>query len=161
MTIYVSTGKRKVRVPAVKGFSLAQAISTLADADLKANPVAIFNPATTNTVIAQDPAAGKNVVTGTIVRINYSKGLKPVAVPNVVGQTFAAASKRLAAAGFTVTRTDIDSLKPKEQVVAQDPVAGTETQRRARRSLCPSPRDRRSRRSPTSPARTRPTPRRS
>jgi serine/threonine protein kinase/beta-lactam-binding protein with PASTA domain len=125
VTIFVSTGKKKVRVPAVKGFTLAQAVSTLADAGLKSNPVSIYNPATPNTVIAQDPPAGKNVVTDTVVRINISQGLKPIAVPSVVGQTFAAASTALTKAGFIVTRTDIDSLKPKGQVVDQSPAAGT------------------------------------
>jgi eukaryotic-like serine/threonine-protein kinase len=124
--IYVSTGKPKVKVPWVKGFTLASAISTLADANLKANPVPIYSPETLNTVIAQAPRAGANVVTGTTIRINVSRGLKPIVVPNVVGDPFPNAVSALKGAGFVATRNDIDSEAPKGQVVAQDPLAGAQ-----------------------------------
>ena len=94
VTIHVSTGKRRVTVPAVTGYQLAAAVSMLANAGLTANSVPIYNPAPTNTVIAQAPKHGTNVVVGTKVRINYSRGLKPIPVPEgVVGQTLSAASK--------------------------------------------------------------------
>ena len=126
VTLNISTGKRRINVPAVKGFTLAQAVSTLADAALKANPVSIYSTAPANSVTAQDPRAGKSVVTGTTVRINISKGLKPIPLTNLVGQTFATASSQLQKAGFIVSRSDIDSQKPTGQVVAQDPVSGTQ-----------------------------------
>src|SRR5581483_2239260 len=78
-----------------------------------------------NTVIAQAPKAGKDVVVGSVVRINVSRGPKPVSVPNVVGDPVANAESALRGAGFSVTQSAIDSDAPKGQVVAQDPVAGT------------------------------------
>jgi serine/threonine-protein kinase len=126
VTLHVSSGKPRVSVPAVTGYSLTEAVSTLTNLGLKANSVAIYNPAPTNTVIAQAPKHGTNVVVGTKVRINYSRGLKPVGVPGVVGDTYEAAQKALAGVGLSATQTDVDSLKPKDQVVAQDPLAGTQ-----------------------------------
>ncbi len=125
VTIYISTGKRRVTVPAVTGYQLAAAVSMLANAGLTANSVPIYNPAPTNTVIAQAPKHGTNVVVGTKVRINYSRGLKPIPVPSVVGETLASASKNLSTVGLRVTSTEIDSLQPKGQVVAENPIAGT------------------------------------
>jgi eukaryotic-like serine/threonine-protein kinase len=126
VTIYVSTGLPKVKVPAVKGFSLTQAISTLADADLKANPVGYYSVAPINTVLAQDPKQGQVVVTGSTVRINISKGPKPVAVPSVVGQPYANAASALQSAGFRVVRSDVDGDAPQGQVVREDPVPGAQ-----------------------------------
>ena len=61
------------------------------------------------TVTAQSPAAGTVVVEGTQVRINVSKGPKPVTVPNVVGLPYDQAASELQRAGFGVSRIDVDS----------------------------------------------------
>ena len=114
------------RNPAVKGFTLTQAISLLADAGLKANPVPIYSAESPNTVLAQQPKAGANVLAGSKIRINFSRGPKPVSVPNVVGDPFPNAVSALRGAGFVITRNDIDSEAPKGQVVAQDPLAGAQ-----------------------------------
>jgi beta-lactam-binding protein with PASTA domain len=126
VTIYISSGKPTVRVPAVRGFTLTQALSMLADANLRSKPVQIYSAEADNTVIAQAPRAGKNVVVGSVVRINVSRGPKPVSVPNVVGDPVANAESALKGAGFSVTQMSIDSDAPKGQVVAQDPVAGAQ-----------------------------------
>ncbi|MBV8080456.1 MAG: Stk1 family PASTA domain-containing Ser/Thr kinase [Actinobacteria bacterium] len=125
VTITVSTGKPKVSVPAVKGFTLTQAISTLANAQLRSKPVAVYSLLPANTITGQAPKAGAMVVTGTVVHVNYSRGPQPISVPNVVGDPFANAVSALQGAGFVVARTDIDSQQPKGQVVAQDPIAGS------------------------------------
>jgi beta-lactam-binding protein with PASTA domain len=129
VTILVSTGKEKVQVPAVKGFTLAQAFSMLADARLKANPVFLYSDATPNSVTGQDPKAGKEVLVGTSVRINISRGLQPLSVPNVVGQPYANAEKALKSGGFAVTRSDVEADQPLGQVVGQDPAAGLQAPR--------------------------------
>src|SRR5207237_5095884 len=56
-------------------------------------------------VISQDPGDGLTVDVGTAMNFVVSSGRPPVAVPNVVGQTQAAAAASLTGAGCTVTVT--------------------------------------------------------
>jgi eukaryotic-like serine/threonine-protein kinase len=126
VTIFVSTGKPQVTVPDVKGHALTDAVASLAGAGLKANIVYIHSPAPESTVTAQNPAAGDRVLRGSSVRINVSKGPKPIPVPNVVGQPYANAAGALQGAGFSVHRFDVESDAPKDQVVSMDPQQGTQ-----------------------------------
>jgi serine/threonine-protein kinase len=125
VTIYVSNGKPRTTVPDVVNHQYADAVSAIADAGLSAKIVFIYSSQPENTVTAQVPAAGDRVLKGSKVRINVSRGAKPVQVPDVVGQPYANAAGALKGAGFGVTRVDIESDQPKGQVVAEDPVAGT------------------------------------
>jgi serine/threonine-protein kinase len=131
VTIYVSTGKPKVSVPSVTGMTVELATSTLKNAGLDSNPVEINSGKDAGTVTAQSPAGGTTVVKGTTVRINVSKGPQLVQVPNVVGQLYLNARGALQGAGFAVVRSDVDSLEPKGQVIAQDPGAGASTEKGA------------------------------
>jgi serine/threonine-protein kinase len=128
VTIHVSQGKRKVDVPNVKGLGVAEAVARLKDAGLEANPVEVFSSEPEGTVIAQDPGAGKSVVEGTSVRINVSQGARPIAVPNVVGQSFDAAKAALEGEGFVVKRTDQNSNIQPNTVIDTKPAPGTELQ---------------------------------
>jgi beta-lactam-binding protein with PASTA domain/predicted Ser/Thr protein kinase len=119
--ITVSTGKPKVMVPSVLGKSEADAVSTLTNAGLEANVFSVHSNKPPNTVTGQDPQPGTQVVKGSRVRINISSGPAPVSVPNVVGLQYDAAAAQLQNAGFGVRRTDVESDKPKGQVVAQEP----------------------------------------
>ncbi len=125
VTIWVSSGKPRSVVPNVKGHPLTDAIAQLASVGLKPNIVYIFSDAQENTVIGQNPAASDRVLRGSKVRINVSRGPKPVAVPDVVGQPYANAAGALKGAGFAVTRADVESDEPDGRVVAEDPPAGT------------------------------------
>jgi eukaryotic-like serine/threonine-protein kinase len=122
--IFVSLGPPKVNVPDVRGKSRDDAISTLAERDLKANPVEVFNEAEEGTVVAQHPVPGQRVRKGSTVRINISQGRRPVSVPSVVGQPYESALSQLQAAGFAVARRDVDDDDPRGIVVAQDPAGG-------------------------------------
>jgi serine/threonine-protein kinase len=55
------------------------------------------------------------------VRINYSIGPKPIAVPPVVGLDYSTALQQLQAAGFAVGRTAVESDLPAGIVVSQVP----------------------------------------
>ena len=122
VVIFVSTGKQKVTVPDVRGKSVNDAVTALADAGLRANTVEIHSSETPGTVIAQDPAANARVVKGTRVRINVSQGLAPVAVPPVVGQPLDQAIPLLEGAGFKVGPPRyVDSEQAKDTVLSQDP----------------------------------------
>jgi serine/threonine-protein kinase len=72
-------------------------------------------------VTAQSPKGGTVVIEGSTVRINVSKGPKPVAVPSVVGLLYDQAASQLQGAGFAVARRDVEDNQPKDVVVDQDP----------------------------------------
>jgi beta-lactam-binding protein with PASTA domain len=126
VTILVSTGKKSVTVPDVVGSQVTDAVATLTRAGLVAKSVGVASDKPSGTVTAQDPASGTSLVEGATVRINYSTGPKPVAVPAVVGLDYSAALQQLQAAGFAVARTDVESSQPAGVVVSQVP-AGSST----------------------------------
>jgi beta-lactam-binding protein with PASTA domain/predicted Ser/Thr protein kinase len=126
VTIRVSLGPPKTTVPEVVGQRRDEAVAALANADLKANVVPINSLESVDTVLAQAPKAGTELVKGSTVRINVSKGPKPIAVPNVVGSPFESAQSTLQGVGFAVAREDVESAEPAGTVVGQDPAAGTQ-----------------------------------
>jgi beta-lactam-binding protein with PASTA domain len=122
--IYVSTGPPKVDVPDVRGESRDSAIAKLTQAGLDYNPVEVFSSEEPGKVIAQFPEPGTRVKKGSRVRINISRGVKPVTVPNVVGQPYDNAAGQLQAAHFAVARKDVESSQPKGVVIDQKPRGG-------------------------------------
>jgi eukaryotic-like serine/threonine-protein kinase len=125
VTIFVSSGKPMTTVPDVRGKSRDEAAAMLARAGLEPNVQEIPSSREINTVIAQDPAPGEQVVRGSRVRINVSKGPAQVPVPPVVGKPFEQASSELQGRNFAVARRDADSNEPAGTVLAQDPPANT------------------------------------
>src|SRR5207244_1980265 len=113
------------KVPDMVGKQSTDAVAALSDAGLKADVHQIASDKPAGQVIAQDPPAGVELVEGSKVRINVSKGAAPVSVPSVVGQSADSANSTLQAAGFTVAAVDVDSQQAKGVVVNQDPAAGT------------------------------------
>jgi serine/threonine-protein kinase len=77
-------------------------------------------------VTAQAPTPGTKLVSGAEVRINVSKGPKPIGVPSVIGLLYDTAASQLQAAGFAVARVDVDNDQPAGVVVDQVP-AGNST----------------------------------
>ena len=126
VTIVVSSGKRKVRVPTLVGRGRDEAVALLSDADLQANVVEVNSPQEPGRVLATSPTAGETVVEGTTVRINVSKGPRPVSVPNVIGLPYASAESQLQGVGFAVARDNVESDEPRDTVVGQIPGAGSD-----------------------------------
>jgi eukaryotic-like serine/threonine-protein kinase len=124
VTIFVSTGAAKVRVPDVRGDNSTDAAAAIASVGLKPDVHEIYSARDPGTVVAQAPKPGVKVVKGSKVRINVSKGPAPVEVPQVVGLPYAQASSELQAKGFKVDRVDQDSNQPADSVLAQDPQPG-------------------------------------
>ena len=129
VTIVVSSGKPKVTVPDVVGDDRDDAVVALRDAGLEPNVVEINSGREAGTVLATAPKAGDVVVEGTQVRVNVSKGPRPIAVPNVVGQPYESAASTLFGAGFAVVRSDVEDEAAEGIVVAQEP-AGNSLQTR-------------------------------
>jgi serine/threonine-protein kinase len=126
VTLTVSTGVAQVKVPNVVGQDVNQAVAALASLGLNPNIARVFSTAQTDTVTAQQPHAGDSVPKGSNVRINVSRGAKPVQVPDVTGQPFANAKSALQGQGFSVSRVDVQSDQyPQGVVVASDPPAGS------------------------------------
>jgi serine/threonine-protein kinase len=125
VTIYSSAGPPQVTVPNVTGESIEDAVQRLADAKLKWKITHVDSDEDVGTVVEQSPTEGASVDQGSKVTLKVSKGPQPVAVPNVVGHTFATANSELQAAGFAVARHNIASDQPADTVVSTDPPPGT------------------------------------
>jgi serine/threonine-protein kinase len=123
--IDVSSGKPQVTIPSVVGQTVEDAVAELTRAGLDAQVVEVNSDREEGTVTGQNPGAGTVVVEGTQVRINVSKGPRPVEVPNVVGNPYDQAVSVLQRAGFGVTRVDVASDQTAGIVVDQDPAGGT------------------------------------
>jgi serine/threonine-protein kinase len=124
--IDVSSGKPEVQIPSVVGQTQTDAVAELTRAGLDVQVVEVNSDRDQGTVTAQSPAAGLTVVEGTRVRINVSKGPKPVTVPSVVGLPYDQAASELQSAGFEVSRIDQDSDQAAGIVTEQTPSGGSE-----------------------------------
>ena len=127
--IDVSSGKPQVTVPSVVGESLQNAVAELTHAGLDAQVVEVNSDKDEGTVTGQNPDGGTVVVEGTQVRINVSKGPKPLTVPNVVNLPYDQAAAELQRIGFEVSRIDVDSELAAGVVTAQDPNGGSQASR--------------------------------
>ena len=107
------------------GLDQTSAITQLVQAGLQPKMHSVYSNVPSGNVTAEQPHAGDVVDKGTTVHINVSRGPKPVQLPDVTGEPFANAESALKGLGFTVTRTDASSDKPKDQVIGQDPQPGT------------------------------------
>jgi len=117
-----------VAVPYVVGLRQAQAENEITEKGLVSRVRQISSSdVEEGFVITQNPNAGTVVVEGTRVRINVSKGSKPVTVPNVVNLPFEQAQLELQQAGFNVSRIDVASDLKAGIVVRQDPTGGSES----------------------------------
>jgi beta-lactam-binding protein with PASTA domain len=127
VTIRVSTGKRKTHVPNVIGQRRDDAVGEIVDAELKPRVFEVNSLEDVGIVLAQSPKAQTELVEGSTVRINVSKGPRPIAVPNVVGSPYESAESAILGAGFAVDREDVDgSSEAAGIVVGQVPPAGTQ-----------------------------------
>ena len=127
--IDVSSGKPEVTIPSVVGQTSEDAVAELTRAGLVAQVVEVNSDRDEGTVTAQSPAAGLTVVEGTQVRINVSKGPKPVTVPSVVGLPYDQAASELQQAGFQVSRIDEDSDQAAGIITRQTPSGGSDSSR--------------------------------
>jgi serine/threonine-protein kinase len=113
-----------VTVPDVKGQQWAQAEQALVNAGLKPEEHFVGGNHQ-GLVTATDPPAGKSVPEGSKVRVNVMKGPGTATVPNVVGQTAAAATAALRNAGFNPNPSYVDNNAPQGQVIHQNPAPGS------------------------------------
>jgi beta-lactam-binding protein with PASTA domain len=129
VNLVVSTGPEELAVPNVVGQTQAAATTAITGAGLVVGTVAQQSSSTvaSGDVISETPAAGKDVASGSAVNLVVSTGSVQLAVPNVVGQTQAAATTVITSAGLivgTVTQQTNSSVASGD-VVSETPAAGS------------------------------------
>ncbi|HZC29956.1 MAG TPA: PASTA domain-containing protein, partial [Gaiellaceae bacterium] len=125
VTITVSTGLPRVAVPSMVGQQSTDAVAALQQAKLKWVIHEVNSNLRAGQVTGQAPKADTQVVQGTKVTINVSKGPTPVVVKDVRGEPLASASSALQAQGFKVTTTFVDSSQPANTVIQENPKGGS------------------------------------
>jgi len=131
VNLVVSTGPAPapgpVAVPNVLNLTQAAATAAINGAGLVVGTVSQWSSATVpaGSVISQNPNAGTSVAAGSAVALVVSTG--PVAVPNVVNMTQAAATTAITFAGLAVgtVSTASNATVPSGSVISQNPAAGT------------------------------------
>ncbi|MCL2503697.1 MAG: Stk1 family PASTA domain-containing Ser/Thr kinase [Coriobacteriia bacterium] len=120
----VSLGKSTVVVPDVRNKSRSAATEALRSVGLKVSVTEQFDEAVkTGIVISQSPLPDVEVVEGSTVTIVVSKGSAMADVPDVIGQTEAAATAALKNAGFKVS-VNYEPHAENGQVISQSPKSG-------------------------------------
>jgi serine/threonine-protein kinase len=105
VTLFISSGKPKVKVPEVTGQSASAARGQLQNAGFNVTTVSqVSGSASPGTVINQSPPGGTLVAQGSTVMLTVAQAQPPVPIPNEVGKTASAASAALSAAGFHVVQ---------------------------------------------------------
>lgn len=125
----VVAGTEHVFMPDVAGMTLAEAETAITDVglgDVSAEG-SFHGTVASGSVISQVPSASVEAARGTPVRLIVSKGPDIRSVPDVVGKPREEAVTALEAAGFAAgVDTEDSGSVAKDDVVRQDPEAGTE-----------------------------------
>ena len=126
VTITVSGGPGQAEVPDVTGLSQDEAEQQLEEAGFTASVESQSSAdVDSGLVISTDPAGGEMARRGSEVTVTVSTGLAKVKVPPVVGMTLNAAKQQLSAVGLEFSSSEEPSDRPKGEVTAQSPDAGT------------------------------------
>ena len=124
VTLVISRGAARGTVPDLTGDGVDDALRELRAAGLKPRVQRVFSTEVVNLVVGQEPAGGTAVKKGTAVLLRVSKGRRPVAVPDLVGQTESQAVSLREGAGLEARVFTVPAPDPRGTVVAQDPQAG-------------------------------------
>ena len=130
IALFARQSPEQVPVPNLAGLTETAARTALTNAQLVARVENKPSPTVLKgQVMAQNPAQGTKVNTGSTVTIDVSTGPDAAAIPNVVGFTQEAATTALKSAGFTVgTIQQVDdNAQQKGNVLGTDPVVGAVT----------------------------------
>src|SRR5438132_1065806 len=137
VNLVVSSGApapTQVAVPNVVGQTQAAATSAITSAGLTAGTVTMQSSTTvaSGSVISESPAAGTSVASASAVNLVVSSGAPApaqVAVPNVVGETEAAATSAIRAAAPTVgsVAQESSTTVASGSVISQNPAAGADS----------------------------------
>ncbi len=127
VVLVVSSGPAQATVPSLINLSQSDATAQLAALGLTTKVAQASSTVyKAGRVIDQNPAGGVKVATGSTVQITVSTGPPPVAVPDVIGRTLAAAQAKIENAGLKWTVETVSVTDPTQDGLVQetDPVAG-------------------------------------
>jgi beta-lactam-binding protein with PASTA domain len=130
IVLEVSGGPGTVRVPTVRNLPVGVAIDELEDAGLR--PQVDRRPSDSvqeGRAIRTVPSAGEEVERGERVQLFVSSGPELVTVPDVVGLSRESAEAALSDAELEVVTEEQESEEPEDDVIAQNPAAGSEVER--------------------------------
>ncbi|MGH8918798.1 MAG: PASTA domain-containing protein, partial [Actinomycetes bacterium] len=126
----VGAGPNEVEVPNLLGLDSGQAQASLQGLGLVLSPTQrqqdVSDDAQVGRVVAQDPPAGSKLKKGTEVTITVGVPPKTVAVPDVVGTSIEQAQRNISGARLKTQVQEVDSARPRGEVLSQDPAGGTE-----------------------------------
>jgi beta-lactam-binding protein with PASTA domain len=130
VVLEVSGGPGTVRVPTVRGLPQAVAIEALDKRDLKATVDRRPSESIEKGIaIRTVPAAGEQVDRGERIQLFVSSGPEQIEVPDVTGLSRDSAEDLLAKAGLEPAVEEKESEEPEDDVISQNPAAGTEVDR--------------------------------
>jgi beta-lactam-binding protein with PASTA domain len=121
VVLTISRGRDTVGVPALTGLRLAEALKKLQAVKLQGTAKSVASEKPAGQVIAQTPGGGRELKRGATVQLTVSEGRQKVAVPAVVGEDRATATRTLEEAGFQAAVLEVPSSEPNGTVVAQNP----------------------------------------
>jgi len=134
-TVIISVSSGRLEVPNVTSLPVKKAQKDLADAGFQSQVKRAASSREKGVVIEQAPVAGVTATPGTVVKLTVSSGVKPVVVPQVVGQTQGSAVNALTGAGLKPVLHNVPSARPAGTVVAQKPPAGKEADKGSKVTL--------------------------
>lgn len=128
VSVVLSKGPERYKVPNVKGLSQEQASQALADNNLETGQILqdYSRKWPQGQIMRTDPSVGTPLKRGTAVSLTVSMGPEPVVVPSVTNQTLEQAQAALSAAGFRVKTTEqYDDNVQLGRVISTNPSGGT------------------------------------
>ena len=129
VTMRVGRGPDLVPAPNLVGQTADQAAAIAQGAGLTLTAVPqqqdVDDPAQVGRVLAQDPAPGTPLPPGQALALTVGRLRENIPVPDVTGQTEAAARSTLESVGFVVTVSEVDGTDTAGTAVSTDPAAGT------------------------------------
>lgn len=129
--LHVNSSGAIVSVPTVKGLTEDAAKAKIVEAGLVCEILNIEDSETAKGIVkSSDPQGGTKVTVNSTVKVYVSKGPadKKVTVPNVIDKSLSNAKNELVSKGLKVSDNIVteDSDKPKDTVIATDPLPGVE-----------------------------------
>lgn len=130
VTLYVNHSGEQVQVPeTLIGMQVSEATALLTEQNLGSSIVQVFSDDTASGYVVEvSPAGGSMVTANTKITLFVSKGAeeKTVVVGNYLGKSFEDAKNEILKNNLKVsTPKVVDSDRPKNEVVGQDPAYGT------------------------------------
>jgi serine/threonine-protein kinase len=127
VNLIMSAGPEAVQVPDVVGDPFDDAEAELEEAGFTVErEEEESDTEDPETVLSQDPEGGNEVAPESTIKLTVAIEPAGVEVTDVVGWQLADAQAELEADGFTVTtEAQTDDSRPENEVIAQDPTAGT------------------------------------